>query len=525
MLKPRRWVGVLIYVAAVLVALRATAQDPAAAGPAVQLSLAEALRTALTNNLDLVIARRDPQIAAQRVDVNQAKFDPVVGAHVDFTRASDDSTITDKVFNTQEDAPQDTDTWNGNVSWDDLLEFGGSYRVVLGTFRRDDTSRNVESATGIFTERTSDVTSDGLTLHYEMPLLRGLGREVNTVDVLLARSGVEASRETLKLTAIQTIQSVENAYWDLVAAQAALSVARESLKLAQDLYELNKKKVEVGTLAPIEITQAEAGMASREEGVIVAEAAVQNAEDTLRRLLAIPKGDPSWDRPLELTDRPQFEARTVDVEGSFTTAMQNRPEIATARLSLRDRELSERVARNAVRHTLNLVAELNPTQSKVDQVVAIPPNPPVSDTHADGDGRSWLIGLTYAYPLRNRQARANYAISKLDREKSELTVQSVEQDIRVDVRVAARNVESGAKRVSAAKSNTVLQRKTLEAEQKKFENGMSTSFEVLRIQTDLSNAQLSEIQAILDYTKSLADLERAQGTLLEARGLSLANPS
>ncbi len=91
----------------------------------------------------------------------------------------------------------------------------------------------------------------------------------------------------------------------------------------------------------------------------------------------------------------------------------------------------------------------------------------------------------------------------------------------MDVRTAARNVESGVKRVAAARSNTVLQRKTVEAEQKKFENGMSTSFEVLRIQNDLFSAQLAEIQAILSYTKSLADLERAQGTLLEARGLSL----
>jgi outer membrane protein TolC len=91
----------------------------------------------------------------------------------------------------------------------------------------------------------------------------------------------------------------------------------------------------------------------------------------------------------------------------------------------------------------------------------------------------------------------------------------------VDVRTAVRNVESNAKRVAAARSNSTLQRKTLEAEQKKFDNGMSTSFEVLRIQTDLSNAQFAEINAILDYTKSLADLERAKGTLLEARGLQI----
>ena len=104
---------------------------------------------------------------------------------------------------------------------------------------------------------------------------------------------------------------------------------------------------------------------------------------------------------------------------------------------------------------------------------------------------------------------------------AELAVRNEEQTIRVDVRNAVRGVESGAKRVAAARASTLLQRKKLEAEQKKFDNGMSTSFEVLTFQNDLQDAQLSEIRALLDYQTGLADLERAQGTLLEARGLKL----
>ena len=134
-----------------------------------------------------------------------------------------------------------------------------------------------------------------------------------------------------------------------------------------------------------------------------------------------------------------------------------------------------------------------------------------------------FIWLTYAYPFGNRAAKSNYAISKISSEKSQIALESVMQDVRVDVRRSARAVESGYERVVAARKNTELQTKKLEAEQKKFDNGMSTSFEVFTFQTDLRNAQLSLIRALLDYNKSLADLERAKGTLLESKGLKLAD--
>ena len=258
-------------------------------------------------------------------------------------------------------------------------------------------------------------------------------------------------------------------------------------------------------------------MASREEGVIVAEVLVRNAEDNLRLLLAIPKDDPVWSKEIVPTDAPQFEERAVDGAAALEAAIEHRPELFTARETLRSSELSERVARNGMRHSLSLVAQVDPSKSTDDLVS----NPPGSDSTTDADGRQWQVGLTYGFPLGNRKAKADYAIATLNREKSQVGVESIEQSIRVDVRTAVRNVESGGKRVAAARSSSVLQRKTLEAEQKKFDNGMSTSFEVLRIQTDLSTAQLAEIRAILDYVKALADLERAKGTLLEARGLIL----
>ena len=141
----------------------------------------------------------------------------------------------------------------------------------------------------------------------------------------------------------------------------------------------------------------------------------------------------------------------------------------------------------------------------------------------DLDEYQWTATVTYAIPLKNRAAKANFARARLSREQAEVDLRNQEQTIRVEVRRAARAVESGIKRVEAANVNVLLQEKKLEAEQKKFENGMSTSFEVLTFQNDLADAELGQIRALLDYTKALAALERAKGTLLDARGLQLSN--
>lgn len=486
----------------------------------VRLSLDECLRMALANNLDLVSARKDPAIAELQIDQSRALFDSALSVKGNFNQFTSDQTITDLTSSTVVSGSFDQDDLSGSLSWNQLLSYGATYDVTISSQDTDQLSRSINSV-GFFQDQTQDNLSESLTLNYSMPLLRGFGKESTQVDVLLARSGLDISTENFRLQAIQTMKATEDAYWDLVAWREAYSVSLESLKLAEDLYELNKKKVEVGTLAPIDVTQAEAGVASREEDVIVAEATVRNAEDNLRRFLAVPADDPTWFAVLEPVDQAIYEEREVDVAAAISIALQRRPEIINSRQFLHDNELSERVAKNGARHSLSLDASVRPSTGDNDQRFESPPGTLISDTNTQSDGRNWSVGMTYGYTIGNRRAKATYAIARINREKSELDVRIVEQDIRVDVRAAARAVTSGAKRVAAARSSAVLQRRTLEAEQKKYENGMSTSFEVLRTQRDLSDAQLSEIRAILDYTKALADLERAKGTLLEARGLAL----
>jgi outer membrane protein TolC len=377
-------------------------------------------------------------------------------------------------------------------------------------------------------------------LGFRLPLLKNFGKEANTASLVIAKRNLDISHEELRRLATTTLRSVEDAYWNLRAAREGQRVALQTLKLSQDLYELNKKKVEVGTLAPIEITQAEANVASNVELTIRGKEAVANSEDNLRHLLAVPKDDPIWVHTIIPTEDPVKDPRAVELDATIVTALQARPEIIEARAALENSALSERAARNAARHQLDLSAGVTPSGNNlIDSIRGAGPDGilgtlddtvtvvtgGIGETYKEVpkfNNYSWNVGLSYAVPIANRAAKANYAIARIDREKQEISVQNTEDVIRLDVRTAVRAVESGYERVTAARKNVELQTKKLDAEQKKFDNGMSTSFEVFTFQTDLRNAQLSLIQALLDYNKSLSDLERAKGTLLESKGLKLA---
>ena len=346
--------------------------------------------------------------------------------------------------------------------------------------------------------------------------------------MILSRYALDVSLQDLEGSAEQVMQDVEAAYWNMVASREALRISILSLSRAKDQLDLNRRKVEVGTLAPIEITQAEAEVASQEESVIVAETGLRDDEDELRRLLAIPAGDPMWEQELIPAELPAYREVQVDLDAALEQAMTSRPDLYAARQVVRDRELSEKLAQRDTRHQLDLDGGYGPSGGAaqfVDEDGVLRTDPAsLGDTFSvltGLDEYSWRTKLTYRVPLGNRLAKANYARAQIGTRQAGTDLQNLEQTIRVEVRRAARAVESGVKRVQAAKVNTVLQQKKLDAERKKFENGMSTSFEVLTFQRDLANAELSEVRALLDYVKSLTALEKAKGTLLEARGLSL----
>jgi outer membrane protein TolC len=503
----------------------AVAQD----AEGVPMSLSEAMTRALKNNLDLEVFKLDPQIAEYNVTFQKAAFDPTLDAHLTHAASRQQSSNVNVFypsppFQSTFSTRSVKDTIDGTLS--QRLNFGATYAVSAnyGTsppnaFDIADNSNNI-----LYSDAFGRPKSWWYALQFRLPLLQGLGRKVNEAPIIIAKHNLSISDRELHRRAELTVQGVVNAYWDLLATRKAQEVAEQALKLSQELYELNKKKVEVGTLAPIEITQAEANVASNVEGTIRTKQAVKNAEDNLRRLLAVPENDPLWSATILPTEEPFTEQTTTDVDAALKVALERRVEIANAREDIEISKLNELVAKDAKKHKLDLTANWRRSHAETTETIqyfppAVPATAsfdPVTRTSPD-----WSLVLSYTYPIGNRAAKSNYAASQLSLERSETTLESVMQDVRVDVRTSARAVETGYERVVAARKNVELQQKKLDAEQKKFDNGMSTSFEVFTFQTDLRNSQLSLIQAVLDYNKAMADLERAKGTLLEAKGLKL----
>jgi len=503
---------------------------------AVPMSLSECLSGALENNLDLAIDKKNPEVAWNEVLFQKAAFDPNFAAGLDYSERKSEAQPAFVGGAALYVAPK-TSTGALFADFSGTLNFGATYQARLTSSKTD--------YTPAFTNGYTPGYDSTLIFDFKLPLLRRFGKEVNEYALLVAKTNVTISHEELRAKVTDTMRTVEDAYWDLLATRKAQEVAQQALRLAQDLYELNKKKVEVGTLAPIEITQAEANVAANVEGVITSKAAVKNAEDNLRRLLAIPASDPLWSRSILPTEEPASTPSTPSLDDAIATALKSRPEILQSQMQVENAQLGERVAKKNAWHGLDLAARLVPAGNNLESIQNVQSAGPDGILNTDDDlisqnfitgglgtavaeipkfrNYDWSVGLTYSVPIWNRAAKASYANATIAREKAELSEQNTEQLVRVDVRRAVRAVESGYERVAAARKNVELQQKKLDAEQKKFDNGMSTSFEVFTFQTDLRNAQLSLIRALLDYNKALADLERAKGTLLESKGLKLAD--
>ncbi len=470
---------------------------PDAGGKTVAVSLREAIGLTLANNLDIQVQQVTPRIRATDIGREQAAFDPTLSAQVQAsqTRAPTTSRV----------QGNDVRSITGQVALAERLPTGTQYQL---TYNTDRLRTNSTFAT------LNPAYRAQVLLNVTQPLLRNFGIDINQTAITVARGNREIAVVNFRGQVIQTLFATVQGYWNLVQALDALDVARESLRLARRLLEQNRVQVQVGTLAPIEVTQAEAGVASREEGVIVAEKAVRDAEDRLKRALLL---DPVnvFDYTLVPTDRPEFTPVDVQLGPNLEAARRLRPDLVAARTDLQNREANLRLAHNQLLPELNLVGSVG--VNGLDRNVPRANNQLV--TEAD-DQYQWSAGLVFSYPLGNRAARNQFTGQELALRQAQTALRNLELQVAEEVRAAARAVNTNVKRVEATREATRLAREQLTAEEKRLAVGLSTSFEVLRLQTDLATARNAEIRAITDYRTSLADLDRVVGALLDRFGVT-----
>ena len=501
----------------------AASQAPAPPAPLVtgaadrelRLSLEEAVQKALENNQDIAVAKFDPQLSEQNVFSAKGYYDPQVYStlyHQSTDAKGTNAFAGGTTVNTK------TDVWNFGTFVP--VATGGSLQLDFNNSKRD--TNNAFST-------YNPVFSSGLTLTLKQPLLRNFKIDQPRYALRLAKKNREITDVQFRQTIIGTVAQVKDYYYQLIYYIDALGAAQKSLQLAQRLLEENEIRVKVGTMAPLDVVQAQSEVASREEAVILAENALYNAEDNLKRQI-FPENDPvMWHTRVIPTDRPTAEPTPVDVDAAIKSALENRTDVVAARKGLERNDLALQYYRNQFLPDVNLFGNYGGSGAGGTQLVRESLGGPVVSTIPGGYGDAvsevfgrdyptWQVGVNLAYAIPNRSAKAARASARISKEQALASFRRLEMAVAAEVRTAARGVESGFKRVQSTKAARVLAAQRLDAEEKKFAAGMSTNYFVTQAQRDLATAEVAELQAIADYRRSVINFQRVQEAGLSGSG-------
>lgn len=481
----------------------------------VELGYEEAIVQALRHNVSLVVQRYARERSLLGIQEAAGIFDLGLGADL---QNQSSSRPTNSELEAADVLTQDIDQWSFEAR--QLTPWGGDVTLNFSNSRFESTNAFVNP---------NPQYRSFLQLEFTQPLLRDFGREATEEQILLARRNSSISYEAFRSQVESVIVGVSREYWDLVSAREQLAVALESLELARELHEMNRIQVEVGTKAPLEMVQSEAGVAAREEDIIRRRAAVEDAADRLRRLINLEQEGNLWDTDLVPVTDPEIEHEPIDLPQAVELAIENRPDIVQQRLLLENRELQARVAQRSKLPQVELRAGIG--YNGISGTFRLPDETILDQGYGDAveqvldrEFEDWYVGVTVSYPLQNRTAEARATRAELQVEETEWALRDLEGQVMLEVRQAARAVETAAKAIESAKVSSRLARKNLEAEQKRYENGLSTSFQVLEIQEDLSNALSSEVAAVIEYRKALVAYQQAIGMLLHLNGIVLEEP-
>ena len=493
------------------------AQPAASQGPVRQISIDDAVALALENNLDLQVERLSPQIQDLSIAQVRTGYAPVFRSNIDFN----DQTQPPASF-----LSGNTNQIVGNNAGFDfglgaLNKWGGNYNASFNNTRA--TTNN------IFTNFNPQLSSN-ITLGYTQPLLRNFKIDGTRQQLLITQNNRAISDVQLQQNIALVQRNVKSAYYDMMYAVGNLNVQRQSLELAQQSLKDNRARVEIGTMAPIDIVQAEAEVAQREESLILAEAAISRAEDRLRALVFNPASPDFWQLRIEPTEPIVFRPTPVDPEAAVSNALQKRTDLLASRKQLDSNDVNIRYFKNQTMPDVN--ASLTYFAQAIGGTAFLRgpgfPGEIIGEaeksygstlgTMFSGDFPTWTLSMQVNYPIGYSNAEASLARARLQDQQSRKQLQSQELQVATQIRDYARQVQTNAKRVDATRASRTLAERRLEAEEKKFQAGMTTSFLVFQAQRDLNQARNNELQALLDYFKSVVDFEAAQEAPLTGTG-------
>jgi outer membrane protein TolC len=487
----------------------AAAEAPSSSSGVRRVTVEDAVRMALENNLGIHVARVEPQLQDLNVAQARASWSPTFTSTLQSANAdSPNNSFLSGTGTTTSDA-----RINSNFGLAQTLPWGGSYSVGWDSLRS--TTNNVFS-------NFSPQLRSSLALSYRQPLLRGFSIDTARQQVLVSEKNREIADVSLRETIALTSRAVRHAYWDLVFAIASLDVQRQSLDLAAESLRNTRARIEIGTTAPIDSIEAEAEVALREEAVVLDEAQVATAEDALRTLVYDPSAEDFWTFRIEPADLPPFMPAAIDVEAAMRTALERRSDLQQSRKGLETQDVNMRYSRNQALPDVTAsfdygLTGLGGTRFLRGQGF---PGPIIGETQRGlatvlgdlfgNDFPSWTASLNVSYPIGTNPQEVALARTRLEFSQQQIQLRNAELQVAAQVREAGRQALTNQRRVDTTAVSRKLSERRLEAEEHKLAAGTSTSFFVFQAQRDLAQARNNELRAIIDYERSIVDFETVQ---------------
>ncbi len=482
------------------------------------LTLQETVERVLKNNISISVQSYNSRINEQFIFYKKADFDPTID--FEFT-LSEETRRSNRTANLQDRKSRNKD-YDWDLSISQKFVTGGDYK-----FSMDSDKSETNSTFAYF----NPVYSADLKLTVTQPLLKDFGIDINKREIYIAKNDQKISDHQFTEKVIDTLTEAENIYWDLVFSIEDLKVKETSLQRARDLEKQVKAQVDVGTLAELEILQAKSEVASRDEQLLNAQNLIEDNEDKLKNILNLAFDSEEGLKKIIPADNPVFEpGNKRPLEEALKAALTYRPDLLARKKELANRNIEAIYNENQMLPTLDLFGSLGLnglSGDRNDGSNTINRRTGAYDTALfeafSTEFGLWELGINLSYPLGNQAAKSQLATKRLEVAQLLLDIKDLEKNIVVEVREAHRQIETDIKRVQATRIARKLAEEKLNAEEKKFEVGLSTSFNVLEFQEDLAEEQSNTIKAIIDYNKSLNRLNQAIALTLDEHDIKLVS--
>lgn len=512
------------------------------------IALTTAIEMALVRNRDLEVERITTEQTQLQVDVARGVFDPFFRSTMFYENRL--APVASSIGGNPSGVVR-SNNLSANAGLSKIFEYGTVIDTTLSQVRSD--------TDNVFFVINPQYQSD-LVLNFRQPLLRNRSINENSRRLRVARAQVDLSDALFRQRVIETVGSVQRAYWDLEFALRSVQVAREAVSLADTQIARLKRLVQEGISAPVEIVQVEAELERRRQNLLTTIELVTLTENVLKSLILSDRANTEWDRPLVPTDSARVVPVTWSIDDAVKTAIENRPELSQLRTREEINAIDLKFYRNQTKPQVDLIASYgttglagaatttdNPFNSQnvalygrvneLSLLAGLDPIPPptgqgVAPVLVGGYGKSLenlfsqdfrtvRVGIEIGWSVTNRIAEANQGIAEAEGRKIVAQRQSLEQRVEREVRNALQVVQSARQKVEAARAAREASEVQLGSEQRRFESGLSTTFFVLTRQNDLSEARAREIATLTEYNKAVSELQRFLGVTLSANAIEI----